>query len=127
RSPDYQYVAARLLSYQIRKEVYGDYEPWELIDIVRHNVGAGKYTAELLTNYSKAEWEELENYIDHDRDNLIAYAGMEQWRGKYLVKNRVTEKFYETPQVAYMLIAAIGFMAYPKAYRLEYVKSFYDA
>lgn len=127
RSPDYQYVAARLLSYQLRKEVYGEYEPPRLLDIIRKNVGAGKYTAELLTEYSTGEWAELEDYIDHDRDDMIAYAGMEQWRGKYLVKNRVTEKFYETPQVAYMMIAAVGFMSYPKHYRLEYVKSFYDA
>ena len=127
RSPDYQYVAGRLVNYQLRKEVYGDYEPWHLLEIIRHNVGEGKYTAELLTQYDKKEWEELEAYVDHDRDFNIAYAGMEQWRGKYLVKNRVTGQFYETPQVARMMIAAVGFMNYPKRYRLEYVKDFYDA
>lgn len=125
-SPDYQFVAARLINYQLRKEVYEDFEPWHLLEIIRKNVGLNKYTPELLTNYSPKEWAELDNYIDHDRDGLIAYAGMEQWRGKYLVKNRVTNEFYETPQVAYMMIAAIGFMNYPKSYRLEFVKHFYD-
>ena len=127
RTPEYQYVAGRLVNYQLRKEVYGEYEPWHLFDIIRRNVGEGKYTAELLTEYDKDEWNELEAYIDHERDNNIAYAGMEQWRGKYLVKNRVTGQFYETPQVARMMIAAVGFMKYPKRYRLEYVKDFYDA
>lgn len=127
RSPDYQYVAGRLINYQLRKEVYGDYVPWHLLDIIKYNVGQGKYTAELLTEYSREEWNELNAYIDHSRDYNIAFAGMEQWRGKYLVKNRVTGQFYETPQVARMMIAAIGFMKYPKHYRLEYVKDFYDA
>ena len=127
RTPEYQYVAGRLVNYQLRKEVYGEYEPWHLFDIIRRNVGEGKYTAELLTEYDRDEWNELEAYIDHERDNNIAYAGMEQWRGKYLVKNRVTGQFYETPQVARMMIAAVGFMKYPKRYRLEYVKDFYDA
>lgn len=125
-SPDYQFVAARLVNYQLRKEVYGDFEPWPLQELIQRNVGLGRYTAELLTNYSPKEWAELDRYIQHGRDNLIAFAGMEQWRGKYLVKNRVTGEFYETPQIAYMLIAAIGFMNYPKSYRLEFVKHFYD-
>lgn len=125
-SPDYQFVAARLVNYQLRKEVYEDYEPWPLIDIIRANVGIGRYSAELLTEYSPKEWAELDKYIRHERDGLIAYAGMEQWRGKYLVKNRVTGQFHETPQVAYMLIAAVGFMNYPKNARLEFVKQFYD-
>lgn len=126
-TPNYQYVAARLLNYQIRKEVYGEYDPPCLLDIVRKNVGLNKYTAELLVNYSPKEWVELDEYIDHERDNKIAYAGMGQWQGKYLVKNRVTEQLYETPQVAMMMIAAVGFMNYPRAYRLEYVKQFYDS
>ena len=47
-------------------------------------------------------------------------------RGKYLVKNRVTGKFYETPQMAFMLIAMTLFSKYTKD-RLKWVKEFYDA
>lgn len=127
KKPDYQYAAARLLGFQIRKEVYGDFEPWTLNEIVKRNVAEGKYSVELITKYTPAEWDELNDYIQHDRDFLLAYAGMEQFRRKYLIQNRVTGKLYESPQVAMMMIAATGFMAYKAPYRLEYVKQFYDA
>lgn len=126
-TPNYQYVAARLVNYQLRKEVYGRYEPWTVKQLVEHNVKAGVYTRELLDNYDDTEWLKIEKIIKHARDNDIVYAGMEQYRGKYLVKNRVTGQFYETPQMALVLIAAIGFMNYPTETRLDYVKEFYDA
>lgn len=126
-TPNYQYVAARLVNYQLRKEVYGRYEPWTVKQLVEHNVKAGVYTRELLDNYDDADWLKIEKIIKHSRDNDIVYAGMEQYRGKYLVKNRVTGQFYETPQMALVLIAAIGFMNYPAETRLDYVKEFYDA
>ena len=126
-SPNYQFVAARLINYQLRKEVYGRYEPWTVKQIVQENVKNGTYTKELLVNFDDDDWSKMEKIIKHTRDNDIAFAGMEQWRGKYLVKNRVTNKFYETPQVAMLLIAAIGFMRYTKEERLEYIKEYYDA
>jgi ribonucleoside-diphosphate reductase alpha chain len=126
-TPNYQYVAARLVNYQLRKEVYGRYEPWTVKQVVEQNVKAGHYTQELLDNFDDDEWKKIEKIVKHSRDDLIAYAGIEQYRGKYLVKNRVTGEFYETPQIALVLIAAIGFMAYPKDTRMEYIKDFYDA
>lgn len=126
-TPNYQYVASRLASYQLRKEVYGRYEPWTVRQVVEHNVRLGHYTQELLDNYSDQDWLKIEKIVKHSRDDLIAYAGMEQWRGKYLVKDRVSGQFFETPQIALVLIAAIGFMAYPLETRLDYVKDFYDA
>jgi ribonucleoside-diphosphate reductase alpha chain len=126
-SPNYQYVAARLVNYQLRKEVYARYEPWTVRQIVERNVEEGVYTDELLKNFSDDDWKKIEKIIKHERDNDIAYAGMEQYRGKYLVKNRVTGRFYETPQVALVLISAIGFMAYPAETRMSYIKDFYDA
>ena len=80
-----------------------------------------------MTAYSEAEWEELENAIDHGRDENFTYAAMEQWRGKYLVQNRVTGELYETPQAAYMLIAATLFQNYPVNTRLRWVKEYYNA
>ena len=126
-TPNYQYVAGRLINYHIRKQVYGDYQPWTLLDLVKKNVVAGFYTDELLSAYSDSEWQELEEAIDHVRDENFTYAAMEQWRGKYLVQNRVTGELFETPQVAYMLIAATLFQKYPVNTRLRWVKEYYNA
>lgn len=126
-SPNYQYVAARLVNYQIRKDVYGRYEPWTVRQLVEHNIKQGVYTRELLDNFDDADWLKIEKIVKHQRDLDIAFAGMEQYRGKYLVKNRVTGQIYETPQMALVLIAAIGFMNYPPETRMDYIREFYDA
>jgi ribonucleoside-diphosphate reductase alpha chain len=126
-APNYQWVAGRLIVYHLRKQVYGSFDPMPLLDIVKKNVEEGWYDNELLSAYSEKEWEELNNYIKHDRDENFTYAAMEQWRGKYLVQNRVTKEIKETPQVAYMLIAATLFSAYPPETRMKWVKEYYDA
>lgn len=126
-NPNYQYVAGRLICYHLRKQVYNDYEPWPLLTLVKKNVESGFYDDGLLAAYSTEEWEKLNNYIHHERDENFTYAAMEQWRGKYLVQNRVTGEIFETPQVAYMLIAATLFQTYPKETRLQWVKDYYDA
>ena len=108
-TPNYQYVAGRLINYHIRKQVYNEYEPWHLHKTVEANVDRGYYDSELLTAYSNEEWEKLNSYIKHERDENFTYVAMEQFRGKYLVQNRVTKQLYETPQVCYMLIAATYF------------------
>ena len=126
-TPNYQWVAGRLIVYHLRKMVYGQYDPWPLIDIVKHNTDSGFYDSELITNYSESEWQELEDHIKHDRDETMTYAAMEQWRGKYLVQNRVTGVIHETPQVAYMLIAATLFADYPVETRMKWVKGYYDS
>lgn len=126
-TPNYQYVAGRLLTYHIHKLVYGEYKPWPLLQLVKRNVEIGYYTQELLENYSEEEINQLGSYLKHERDETFTYVAMEQWRGKYLVQNRVTSELYETPQVAYMMIAATLFMAYPKETRMQWVKEYYDA
>lgn len=126
-NPNYQYVAGRLINYQLRKEVYGKYEPDPLNYHYQVVMNQGYYDAELKHAYSVDEWMELDKYIDHDRDNQLAYAAMEQFRGKYLVKNRVTGQIYETPQTAFMLIAMTLFSKYPKETRIKWVKDLYDA
>lgn len=125
-TPNYQYVAGRLINYHLRKQVYNDYTPWPLIDLVKKNVESGFYDAGLLAAYSDEEWGTLDSYIKHDRDEHFTYVAMEQWRGKYLVQNRVTNEIFETPQVAYMLIAATLFQNYTQN-RLQWVKEYYDA
>lgn len=125
-SPNYQYVAGRLINYQLRKNVYGDYDPPQLSDHYRNVMEEGYYDVELYDKYSTDDWLELDKYIDHRRDDLLTYAAMEQFRGKYLVKNRVTGKFYETPQMAFMLIAMTLFQNYTKD-RIKWVKELYDA
>ena len=124
--PNYQYVAGRLINYNLRKQVYGTYNPEPLLKHYIRVRDEGYYDKEMGDVYSVEEFDELEKYIDHDRDNLLTYAAMEQFRGKYLIKNRVTNKFYETPQMAFMLIAMTLFQNYTKD-RMKWVKDLYDA
>ena len=126
-TPNYQYVAGRLICYHLRKQVYNDYEPWPLLTLVKKNVESGFYDAGLLAAYSEEEWKQMDSAIQHDRDENFTYAAMEQWRGKYLVQNRVTKDIFETPQVAYMLISATLFQTYPASTRMRWVKEYYDA
>lgn len=126
-NPNYQFVAGRLINYHLRKQVYGQYEPPELLDITIKNIDLGFYDKEILKAYSKKEFATLNKYIKHQRDEKLTYVAMEQFRGKYLVQNRVTGQIYETPQVAYMLIAMTLFQNYPTDTRLRWVKEYYDA
>lgn len=125
-TPNYQYVAGRLINYNLRKEVYGKHEPDDLYAHYINVKNQDYYDKSLEYKYSKEEWDELNEYIDHTRDELLTYVAMEQLRGKYLVKNRVTGKFYETPQMAFMLIAMTLFSSYDHN-RLKWIKDFYDA
>ena len=125
--PNYQWVAGNLINYHIRKEVYNNYEPCHVLDLVKQNVESGFYDESLLIDYSVEEWDKINGFIRHDRDFDITYVGMEQFRGKYLVQNRVDKSLYETPQMAYILIAATLFAEYPKEERLKWVKDYYDA
>jgi len=125
-TPNYQFVAARLISYKMRKEAYGEYTPPPLTQIVEDNIELGVYDDEIIKIYSEDEIIELDAYIKHDRDDTFTYAGMEQFRGKYLVQDRRTKKIYETPQILYMMIAMTLFGKY-KENRLKYVKDYYDA
>jgi len=125
-TPNYQYVAARLVNYKIRKDVYNQHEPWPLVDIVIENVDRGVYDGAIMENYTVDELEQLDTYIKHDRDDTFTYVGMEQFRGKYLVQDRRTKTIFESPQVLYMLVAATLFSDYPKETRLKWVKEYYD-
>ena len=126
-TPNYQFVAARLISYKLRKEVYGDYKPWPLKQLIIENVSRGVYDGSIMENYNPDEIDELDAYIKHDRDDNFTFAGMEQFRGKYLVQDRRTKEHYETPQILYMMVAATLFINYPKEKRIKYVKDYYDA
>lgn len=125
--PDYQYMAARLALFHIRKIAYGDYTPPHLFDHVKKMCELGWYDKEIITYYSKEEFDELNDYIVHDRDLSFAYAGIKQMEAKYLVQNRLDKKPLESPQVAFMLIGACIFSDYPKETRMDYVKKFYDS
>ena len=126
-TPDYQYLAARLAIFHLRKIAYGDFEPPHLYDHVKKLTDAGKYDRHIIEDYSREEFDELNAYIDHGRDMAFSYAAVKQLEGKYLVQNRVTRQIYETPQFLYVLVAMCLFSKYPKETRLDYVKRFYDA
>lgn len=126
-TPNYSKVAARLINFDLRKKVYGNFEPEPYQDFVQKMVDAGLYTDELISNYSREEFVKLGDSIRHDRDYDFHYAGMMQMLDKYLVQNRSTGKHYETPQMLYMSIAVTLFMNSAKDERISKVVAYYDA
>ncbi|AUW37876.1 ribonucleoside-diphosphate reductase subunit alpha [Grimontia hollisae] len=126
-TPDYQYLAARLAVFHLRKKAYGRFEPPTLLDHVNKMVEMGKYDKHLLEDYTAEELNILDSYIDHWRDMNFSYAAVKQLEGKYLVQNRVTGEIYESAQFLYIMVAACLFANYPKETRLDYIRRFYDA
>lgn len=126
-APDYQYLAARLAIFHLRKKAYGQFEPPKLHAHVTRMVEMGKYDKHLLEDYSAEEFEQMDSFIDHWRDMNFSYAAVKQLEGKYLVQNRVSGEIYESAQFLYMLVSACLFSNYPRETRLDYVKRFYDA
>ena len=127
-TPNYQFVAARLLLFSLRKGVYKRHpdERPHLLQQLRDGIAKGIYDPSLEDIYTEDEWDQLDSYIDHDRDYLFTYAGLRQVVDKYLVQDRSTGEVYETPQFMYMLIAATLFRDYEGS-RLEYVRKYYNA
>lgn len=126
-TPDYQYLAARLSIFHLRKKAYGQFEPPHLYQHVVKLCESGKYDTHLLADYSRAEFDQMNEFIEHARDLNFSYAAVKQLEGKYLVQNRVTGDIYESPQFLYVLVAACLFANYPKETRMDYVQRFYDA
>jgi len=126
--PNYQFVAARLLLFALRKQLFGRYHETPVLkDHVKKCIDSGVYDEELLDLYDDEEYNKLQSFIDHERDFLFTYAGLRQVVDKYLVQDRSTGVLYETPQFMYLLIAASIFSKYPKETRLDYVRRYYDA
>ena len=129
-TPDYQYLAARLAIFHLRKIAFGQFEPPHLFDHVTKLTQEGRYDAHILQDFSKEEFDILNDYIDHTRDLSFAYAAVKQMEGKYLVQDRVSKQVFESPQFLYMLVGMCLFASYDKQYdkaaRLDYIKRFYD-
>ena len=131
-TPNYQFVAARLLLFAIQKQVFNTkwkdseiYPP--LLDIVERNIEQGVYDKNIIQMYTVEEFGKCNSYIKHSRDLNFTYAGLQQIVDKYLVQDRSSGDVYETPQFMYMLIAMTLFQNYDKKVRLDYVKRYYDA
>ncbi len=129
-TPNYQFVAARLLLYGLKKQVFADV--WAnghppVLEHVRRCVERGVYDAGIIDKYNASEWETIESFVDHERDYLFTYAGIRQVADKYLVQDRSSGEVYETPQFMYIMIATTLFQDYPKDTRLDYVRRYYEA
>ena len=127
-SPNYQYVAARLLLFSLRKQLF--HRLWDhpkLIDHIKKLIDMGLYDKDILVNYDESEIDRMNMWIDHERDYNFTYAGLRQVMDKYLVQDRSTGEIFETPQFMYMMISATLFAQYPKDKRMSYVKKYYDA
>jgi len=125
-APNYQWVASRLLNYQLRKDVWGGKNPPRLYDFIKANTNKNLYHKEILEKYSKTEIDKLDDKITHDRDYNFTYSGLKQLCDKYLIQNRKTKEIFETPQFAYMLAAMVSFINYSHETRITYVKKAYD-
>ncbi len=126
--PNYQFVAARLLLFAVRKNLYGRrHKLPNLIDHIQEKAYNDVYDKEIFDKYSQEEIKKVDGYLDHDRDFLFTYAGLRQVVDKYLVQDRSTGEVYETPQFMYIMIALTIFQDYPKEKRLNYVRRYYDA
>ena len=124
---NYQYVAGKQRLSMLRKDVYGDYEVPRLYEIVKKNVATGLYTSELLEWYSEEEWDKMDSFIDHTKDETYSYAAIEQLIEKYLVRNRATKQIYETPQIRYIVAAATVFhKEEPNSARMRFIKEYYN-
>ena len=126
--PNYQFVAARLLLFSLRKKLF--HKLWEhptLLEQINTCIENGVYDKDILNKYTTAEIDRLNGFIDHERDYSFTYAGLRQVMDKYLVQDRSNGKIFETPQFMYMMIAATLFAKYPKEKRITYVKKYYDA
>ncbi|WP_367680410.1 class 1a ribonucleoside-diphosphate reductase subunit alpha [Candidatus Fukatsuia anoeciicola] len=126
-APDYQYLAARLAIFHLRKKAYGQFEPPLLFDHVSKMIQMNKYDQHLFIDYTPEEFAQMDTFLDHWRDLNFSYAAVKQLEGKYLVQNRVSGEIYESAQFLYLLVAACLFSRYPQETRLYYVKRFYDA
>jgi len=126
-APNYQYAAARLLSYGIYKEVFGGFEQKSFKDMIDLNIERGVYDSSIKDYYTQDEIDKLDSYIHHKRDENFTYAGLRQVVDKYLVQDRSSGEVFETPQFMYMMIAATLFANYPKEDRMYYVRRYYDA
>ena len=126
-TPDYQYLAARLNIFHLRKKAYGQFEPPKLFDHVQKMVKENRYDNDLLSDYSAEEYAAMDSFLDHSRDMNFSYAAVKQLEGKYLVQNRVTGDIYESAQFLYVLIAACLFAQYDKERRLDLIERFYHA
>jgi ribonucleoside-diphosphate reductase alpha chain len=123
---NYQYVAGKQRLSMLRKDVYGDYEVPRLYEIVKKNVATGLYTSELLDWYSEEEWDKMDSFVDHTKDETYSYAAIEQLIEKYLVRNRATKQIYETPQIRYIVAAATVFhKEEPGNARMRFIKEYY--
>ena len=127
-NPNYQFVAARLLLFSLRKNLF--HRLWEhpkFIDHIKKLIDLGLYDKGILENYTESEIDRMGMWVDHERDYSFTYAGLRQVIDKYLVQDRSTGEVFETPQFMYMMISATLFAKYPKESRLQYVKKYYDA
>ena len=128
-TPDYAIVAGRILVCDIRKEVYGDFEPLDLLSIIKDNTQLGWYDTSILEKFSEEEINELNDYIDHDRDLMYSISGMREWESKYLIKNASTSQKFESPQVSYMLVSMMYFIddkGDGVTDRIGFIKEMYD-
>jgi len=121
RYPNYQFMAARMLLMENRKEVYGQFEPLHLEEIIKTNIKLGYYD-DIFKYFTSEEIDYYNSKINYNRDFDFTYSGYRTVLDKYAVQNKKTEKIYETPQVIFMLVSMMGLRNHK-----ELIVDFYNA
>jgi len=124
-APAYQYVAARLQQYKLRKDVCNGIEVPSLSYFIRTNIDRGVYDTSLIEKYTEAQITQLNNELNHERDFALTYIGSHELVAKYLVKNKVTGQIFETPQIAFMVLAMTMYANEESTQKLAKVKNLY--
>ncbi|MBZ2386351.1 ribonucleoside-diphosphate reductase subunit alpha [Anaerococcus murdochii] len=125
-APDWEIIAARFLAYKINLEIREEEERYEIYDFkskIKFLTEKELYGAYILENYSSEDIDELEKYLDHKRDDIFTYSGLDLLRKRYLITNyegRILERVQE------MFMGIAMHLAIPEKNRVGFAKRLYD-
>ncbi|EJX02652.1 ribonucleotide-diphosphate reductase subunit alpha [gut metagenome] len=135
-APDWEFIAARLLDFQLNRQLAAQAEAKGLrsfADKVRYLTDEGLYGGYILDHYTPDELEEAARFLRPERNRLFNYSGLDLLSKRYLIRTRAHEPI-ESVQEMYLGIALHLAMkerggdgpSEQRAHRLQWVQRFYD-
>ena len=125
-APDWEIIAARFLSYKINLEIREEEERYDIYDFkskIKFLTDKNLYGAYILENYSSADIDELQKYLDYKRDDIFTYSGLDLLRKRYLITTydgRLVERVQE------MFMGIAMHLAIPEKDKVAFAKRLYD-
>jgi ribonucleoside-diphosphate reductase alpha chain len=101
--PEYSFLAARLLSTYIDKEV-SNQNIWSFSQSVEHGYKTGLINEDLM-EFVRENSRKLNHSVHKDRDGLFHYFGLRTVYDRYLIKHPETRDVLETPQYFFLRVA----------------------